>query len=295
MAAPELLIEGLAYPEGPRWHDGQFWFSDFQHRTVYRVDASGGKEPVAELQDAPSGLGFLPDGTPIVVSMQARQLLRIAGDGLEPYADLTGFRGDFLNDMVVDGEGNAYVGTRTREMRPDRRPLPAAWEVDSLVLVEPGGRARVAAEGLISPNGTVVAPDGSYLVVAETYGQRLRRYDRATDGALSNPRVFAEVPGTYPDGICLDDEGAVWFGSPYTDEFVRVLDGGRITDRFSLPGGVACVLGGERRDVLFMLGVDPTLLPVPGDPPQAPALRDTMPTGAHAWTMTVSHRGVGWP
>jgi sugar lactone lactonase YvrE len=296
MAKPQLLVDGLAFPEGPRWQGERLWFSDFAHRTLYRIGLDGTQEVVAELDDTPSGLGFLPDGTAVVVSMQNRQLLRIADGRGELYADLAEFAGDFLNDMVIDGDGNAYVGTRTREMRPSRSPLPARYEVDSIVLVDPGGHARVAADHLISPNGTVVAADGSYLVIAETYAHRLTRFDRAPDGSLSGRRVFAEVRGSFPDGICLDEEGAVWFGSPYTNEFVRVRDGGEVTDRLPLPGGVACMLGGDRRQTLFLLGVDPGGLPVPDSTsplPQHPS--EAPPTGGHIWTMPVSHPGVGWP
>jgi sugar lactone lactonase YvrE len=311
---PKVLLKGLGFPEGPRWHDDRLWFSDFTHRTLYRLDLDGQKEEVVQLEDTPSGLGFLPDGTPVVVSMHERRLLRLA-DGAsgasevsEVYADLTGLGGDFLNDMVVDSEGRAYVGTRTRQMRPSRVPLTPGWAVDTIVLVDPGGTGRVIADGLIAPNGTVISPDGSYLVVAETYAQRLTRFDRRADGSLHNRRIFAEVPGSFPDGICLDDDGAIWFGSPYTDEFLRVRDGGEVTDRIPLAGGVACMLGGADRSTLFLLGVDPEQLPVPDASPPTPSPAGShmptgthlptgahMPTGGHIWTLEAPRPGAGWP
>jgi len=181
-------------------------------------------------------------------------------------------------------------------MRPSRRPLPASFETDSIVLVDRSRAARVVADHLVSPNGTVLAPDGSYLVVAETYAQRLTRFDRSADGSLSNRRLFAEVLGSYPDGICLDDDGAVWFGSPYTDEFVRVLDGGEVTDRIRLPGAVACILGGGGRRTLFLLGVS-SVPPIAERAEHAPP--PTAPTGAlwrgHIWTAPAATPGVGWP
>jgi sugar lactone lactonase YvrE len=294
--SPDLFIEKLGFPEGPRWHDERLWFSDFTRKTLYRTDLLGGMEVMLELDDTPSGLGFLPDGSAIVVSMQNRRLLRIADGTTTVHADLTRLEGDFLNDMVVDAEGNAYVGTRTRTMRPSFTALPDSYEVDGVVFVGSDGTIRVAADHLISPNGTVIAPDGSYLVVAETYAHRLTRFDRRPDGSLHSRRLFAQVPGFFPDGICLDEEGAVWFGSPYTNEFARVRDGGEITDRVSLPGGVACMLGGDSRKTLFLLGVDPSNLPVPDSTGGLPGeRRDTPPDGGHIWTLGVAIGGVGWP
>jgi sugar lactone lactonase YvrE len=295
MTSPELLIEGLGFPEGPRWHQERLWFSDFSRRTLYRAKLTGAREVVVQLEDTPSGLGFLPDGSAIVVSMHDRRLLRITDAGTELYADLHDLNGDFLNDMVVDGDGNAYVGTRTRDMRPSRAPLSSDHEVDSVLLVDPDGRVRVAADHLIAPNGTVIAPDGSYLVVAETYAHRLIRFDRAPDGSLSNRRVFAEVRGTFPDGICLDEDGAVWFGSPYSSEFVRVRDGGEVTDRVPLPGGVACMLGGEDRQTLFLLCVDPAGLPEPDSESALPQREASGQPAGGIWTMKAAERGAGWP
>ena len=293
---PTVLLEGLAFPEGPRWRDGRLWFSEFVQRTVSTVTLAGTTEIVLRLEDSPSGLGFLPDGTPIVVSMHQRQLLRIVDGHAELHADLGDVPGDFLNDMVVDGSGNAYVGTRHAAMRPGL--VSPSDAPDAIMMVTPDGTVAVAADQLVAPNGTVITPDGRTLILAETYAHRLTAFDRRSDGSLANRRVFADVGDAYPDGICLDDEGAVWFGSPYTDEFLRVREGGEITDRIELPGGVACALGGEERDVLFLLGVDPAGLPVPGVAPgasAAPAAPAERRTGGHIWTLPVRHRGAGWP
>jgi sugar lactone lactonase YvrE len=290
-----VLLDHLAFPEGPRWHDNRLWFSDMAGRTVTAVSLDGNSDIVARLDDRPSGLGFLPDRTPVVVSMAHKRLLRLVDGRAELHADLRDFPGDMLNDMVVDAEGRAYVGTRVASLRPwstlpDRQDAP-----DSLVIVHPSGDAAIAADGLISPNGAVIAPDGRTLVIAETYAQQLVLYDRKPDGVLSNRRLFARVAGAYPDGICLDEEGAVWIGSPYSGEFARVRPGGEITDRFALAGAVACALGGEDRRRLFLLCVDPTALPTPDSQSErGPGWSGGLDRGS-IWTTTVDCPGAGWP
>lgn len=297
MATPTLLLDGLAFPEGPRWRDGWLWFSDVSNKRVVRVAIDGRHEVVATFDDRPSGLGFLPDGTLLVVAMTQRRLLRVAGAAIEPYADLRDFGGDFANDMVVDRDGRAYVGVRSAKLRPGFEVPEPHDAPDVVVVVDPSGDVSVAADHLVAPNGTVIAPDGRTLVIAETYAHRLTAFERAADGSLSARRVFAQLDGVYPDGICLDDEGAVWVGSPYSDEFVRVLDGGEITDRVALPGGVACALGGRDRRTLFLLAVDPTALPKPGVAAAAtPVLHGNVTfEGGRIWTMPVARAGAGWP
>jgi len=295
--APTLLLDHLAFPEGPRWHQGWLWFSDVTNKRVERVDIAGRREVVATFDDRPSGLGFLPDGSLLVVAMTQRRLLRVTGGKVEPYADLRDFGGDFANDMVVDADGRAYVGVRSAALKPGFAVPDAKDAPDLVVMVEPSGAASIAAAQMVSPNGTVITPDGRSLIIAETYAHRVTAYDRAADGTLSGRRVFAEVDGVYPDGICLDDDGAVWVGSPYSDEFVRVRDGGEITDRLSVPGGVACALGGDNRTTLFLLAVDGAALPKPGtSTARAPVLHgNAVFDGGCIWTMRVDHGGAGWP
>ena len=297
MHAPKRLLDHLAFPEGPRWHDGWLWFSDVTNKRVVRVDVGGRHEVVATFDDRPSGLGFLPDGALLVVAMTQRRLVRVAGGKVELYADLRDFGGDFANDMVVDADGRAYVGVRSAALKPGFALPDAKDAPDLVVVVDPSGSASVAADRMVSPNGTVITPDGRTLVIAETYAHRLTAFDRARDGTLSGRRIFAEVDGVYPDGICLDDDGAVWVGSPYSDEFVRVRDGGEITDRLSVPGAVACALGGVDRATLFLLAVDGTALPKPGaSTGTAPVLHgDSVFDGGRIWTMSVDHGGAGWP
>ena len=255
-STPRVILGGLIFPEGPRWHDGRLWFSDIHAHTVMSVDIEGGARVEAELSDRPSGLGFLPDGTPLVVAMRERKLLALTANGPVVYADLGRFNADFLNDMVVDGLGRAYVGNRVLEGYTEDAVAGAAREGpgESLLLVPPDGPAEVAVTGLVSPNGTVVTPDGRTLIVAEPRAQRLTAFDIGADGSLANRRVFANAGEAWPDGICLDAEGAVWAGSPMTEEFVRILEGGEITHRVKTPGrwAVAPALGGEDRRTMFL-------------------------------------------
>ncbi len=242
------------FPEAPRWHDGCLWLSDIHAHRVMRLEPQGTWTAVAELQDRPSGLGFLPDGTPLVVSLLDRLLLRLDGGTATPYADLGALAGDFINDMVVDGQGRAYIGNRNPGSTPEH-PL------DTLLLVRPEGGAEQVADSLSAPNGMVVTPDGTTLVVAETLLGRLLAFDIGPGGSLSGRRVFAEVPGQHADGICLDAEGAVWVGSPGQGLFLRVREGGEVADSVSVGDrwAVAPMLGGPERRTLFMLTTRTTL------------------------------------
>ena len=243
----ELFIDGLAFPEAPRWYADSLWVSDIHAHCVVRYDESGALIARHRFGDRVSGLGHLPSGDALVVSMLDRRLLRFGSDGPTVHADLSPYCRWFLNDMVVDARGNAYVGARNPGGGQEA-PL------DAVVLATPDGDVRIAADAMQSPNGSVVTPDGSTLIVAETSQARLTAFTIDDDGSLRDRRVFAEVPGRHPDGICLDAEGAIWFGSPITAEFVRVHEGGRVSrtiattpDRWA----VACALGGHDGRTLF--------------------------------------------
>lgn len=247
--APSILLDGLVFPECPRWHDGKLWLSDMQGQKVLTVDLEGCSQVVASVPQRPAGLGFLPDGRLLVVSMANRLLLRLDTDGLRPLADLSSLVTGDLNDMVVDAEGRAYIGNFGFDLFAGAPPKET-----NLVVVTPDGRTNVVADGLKFPNGMVISPDGRTLIVAETFGNRLTAFDIAEDGSLSGRRVFAELEGVTPDGICLDVEGAVWVSSPSTSEFLRVTEGGTVTDRIPVPGkgAFACMLGGDDRRTLFL-------------------------------------------
>jgi sugar lactone lactonase YvrE len=239
----------LAFPESPRWHERALWFSDFYTHRVQRVDMTGHCETVVQVPGQPSGLGWLPDGRLLVVSMTDRRLLRLDGQTLTEVADLSSLAPFHCNDMVVDARGRAYIGNFGFDMYARKTPRPTG-----LILVQPDGQARVVAENLHFPNGAVITPDGRTLIIGESYASRLTAFDIADDGSLSGRRVWAVLDKATPDGICLDAEGAVWLASPISREVIRVRKGGEVTHRIATPGqAVACMLGGLDRRTLFVL------------------------------------------
>jgi sugar lactone lactonase YvrE len=245
---PTLLIDALAFAEAPRWHRGELWFSDFFLQQVLRVDAAGRLHVEAEVPGQPSGLGWRPDGQMLVVSMLDQRLLRRSPAGLVEVAALGAFAGGPCNDMRVDARGGAYVGNFGFDLFAEPRvPRDAA-----LVYVDPAGHARVVADGLAFPNGMVIR--GDTLIVAETMGCRLTAFRIGDDGGLHERRVWAELGKVAPDGICLDAEGAIWVASPRTNEFVRVHEGGAISERIPCDRqAIACALGGADGRRLFLV------------------------------------------
>jgi sugar lactone lactonase YvrE len=248
-----VLLDGLIFPECPRWYQGKLWLSDMGGHKVLTVDAKGRSEAIASFR-RPAGLGFLPDGELLMVSEADPFVRRLDPDGLHTVADLSSFGSVVLNDMVVDKVGRAYIGDDAFDMSAGTPPKPGR-----LILVTPEGDARVVAESLNFPNGMVITPDGNTLIAAETIGRCLTAFDVAQDGSLTGRRLFADLgvigaTGILPDGICLDAEGAVWVASLATGEFIRVTEGGAVTERIPVPGkwAVACTLGNEDRRTLFM-------------------------------------------
>jgi sugar lactone lactonase YvrE len=243
-----VLLEGLYFPEGPRWHDGRLWFSDFYAHQVVAVDLEGHRETIVEVPNQPSGLGWDPEGRLLVVSMLDRRLLRFDGRELVEVADLSAVATWHCNDMVVDEAGRAYVGNMGSDRSEGRPPEPA-----TLARVDPDGTVSAAAPDLVFPNGMVITPD-STLVVAETFARRLTAFDRDPDGALAGRRVWAELGSTVPDGICLDADGAIWVADPLGREVVRVREGGEALERIPTGdrGAFACMLGGEDRRTLLV-------------------------------------------
>jgi sugar lactone lactonase YvrE len=249
---PRVLVSGLAFGEGPRWRAGRLWLSDMHAFQVVTVDLAGKLERVAHVPGRPSGLGWLPDGTLLIVSMEERKLYRssgAAGAPLAPYADLSGFAAHEINDLVVDADGGAYVSQFGYDFARG-----GEFRKTEILLVTPDGGVRVAARELAFPNGMVITPDGRHLIVGESFGARLTCFERGEDGALSGRRVFAKLSGAVPDGICLDAEGCVWVASPISRECLRVRDGGEVVDRVRTESqSIACMLGGEDRRTLFVL------------------------------------------
>jgi len=281
-----VVAEGLAFPEAPRWHDGTLWFSDIFGRRVCRL-VGGTVETVARVEARPSGLGWRPDGTTLVVSMTDRRLLALpddggqaeeatpaegaaptpgataargpaaegatpaggsAAEGATVVAELASLTGGDCNDMIVDGEGRAYIGEFGYDYAAGAPRSPAA-----LIVVEPDGRARRAADGLWFPNGMAFTDHGRGLLVAETPQSRITAFAVGADGSLSGGLVWAELGDARPDGISLDAAGALWVASPGTGELLRVGEG-EVLSVETAPGGMAqaCVLGGDDGRTLFV-------------------------------------------
>ncbi|TDJ10977.1 MAG: hypothetical protein E2O66_10225 [Deltaproteobacteria bacterium] len=247
-ASPRMLLDGLRFPEGPRWHEGRLWFSDMHDQKVLAVDLDGQAETVARVEADPSGLGWLPDGRLLVVSMKDRRLLRLDPSGLTEAADLSEIAGFHCNDMVVDAQGRAYVGNFGFDLHSGGDLVAA-----SLALVHPDGRVEQAAQDLLFPNGSVITPEGRTLIIGESFGARLTAFDIADDGSLSNRRIWAQLEKAVPDGICLDAEGGIWVASPISHGVLRVLEGGEVTQRIPVEQqAFACMLGGSDRRTLFI-------------------------------------------
>jgi len=279
-ADPAILIEGLCFPEGPRWHRGELYVSDMHGKVVFAVDLRGTRRNVVPLPARPSGLGFGPDGRLRIVSMTDRKLLALGERGLETVADLSQLAGGHCNDMVLDASGRAYVGNFGFDFEGGGQPKPAC-----LAIIEPDGTARVGATDLMFPNGCVITPDGRTLIVAETFARKLTAFRIDEHGSLHDRRTFAELP-VFPDGISLDAEGCVWVASPTAPSgFVRVAEGGEIRDRIELGDrfGFACMLGGPERRTLFLL--------------EAFSMRpeQSIPGNGRIRTVEVDVPGAGWP
>lgn len=249
--ALEVLAEGFVFLEGPRWRDDRLWLSDMWGHTVYTLTESGERAEIATLPNRPSGLAFLPDGTLLIVSMADRKLMKLESGGqLSEFADLSAHAAADINDCVVDADGNVYVGNFGYDLFSGEDAALA-----NLVRVAPDGTMSVVANDMNFPNGAVISPDGRTFICAETFGHVLTAFDRAPDGGLSNRRTWADLGERTPDGICLDQDGAIWVASFMTGEFVRVTEGGGIADCIEVPGkrAVACNLGGADGRTLFAL------------------------------------------
>ncbi|WP_416899770.1 MAG: SMP-30/gluconolactonase/LRE family protein [Minwuia sp.] len=247
---PETLVDGLRFGEGPRWHQDRLWYSDFYAHHVRTVNLAGEVKDIVTVPNQPSGLGFAPDGSLLIVSMLDRKLLRFRGGALDEVADLSDRVSAPCNDMVVDAQGRAYVGNFGFERhKGEKLKTTSMWRVD------PDGSIHEAAGDLTFPNGTVITPDGKTLIVGETFGMRLTAFDVDGNGNLSNRRLWAEMEQGVPDGICLDAEGAIWVADPRGKRIVRYAEGGRILDQipFGERGAYACMLGGPAGKHLFII------------------------------------------
>ena len=235
------LATGFCFGEGPRWFEGLLWFSDMLGEAVHTVTVGGAMTTLPLPGHAPSGLGFRPDGTLLIVSTEDRKLLAYDGETVDTVADLSALAPADLGDMVVDQRGRAYIGSQAREG-------------GVILRVDPDATVSVAATDLDFPNGMVITPDHT-LIVAESVGRRLTAYTIGADGELSDRRVFADGLDGPPDGICLDAEGGVWTAMTLAHQFERILDGGEVTHRIDIGDrvAIACALGGVAGRTLFMV------------------------------------------
>ncbi len=253
----EPFVDGLDFGEAPRWHDGRLWYSDFYRQGVFSVDEGGDRRTELELTDQPSGLGWLPDGRLLVVSMAERVLLRLEPDGsLVVHGDLKPWATGLANDMVVAADGRAYVGNFGFDLEALYAGGPGAPRpsTTSMIRVDPDGTSVEAAGDLAFPNGTVILPDGQTLVVGESFGLQMTAFDIGDDGTLSNRRVWAPLESVAPDGCCLDAEGCIWVANAAGRECVRVAEGGEVRDRVATTlNTYACMLGGADGRTLYAL------------------------------------------
>lgn len=255
----ETIGDDLTFAEGLRWRDGHLWYSDMYSGEVHCWSPRDGDQIVLRIERSPSGLGWSPDGALLVVSMQDRHLLKVDHEGCAvSIADLSSYTGHPINDMVVDSDGRAYIGSFGFDLNGGGALSPGP-----VLVVDPDGSHGVAADDLLFPNGMVLLDGEATLVVAETFGGRLTAYSRGANGALHDRRVWADLPdGVSPDGICLDADGAIWAASPTTSECLRVRRDGKVTDRITTADAmaIACALGGEDGRTLF-ISTSPTLAP----------------------------------
>jgi sugar lactone lactonase YvrE len=248
VAESSTLLSGLAFPESPRWHDGRLWFSDWVAHQMIAVDATGTSEVIAEVDAFPFSIDWLPDGPMLITA--GRELLRLEPDGsLTRHADLGGLTEHGLNEIVIDARGNVYVNGAGFDLMGGGEPHPGM-----VILLRPDGSLERAADGIAFPNGMAVTPDGSTLIVADSYGKELLGFDIAADGTLANRRTWADLGDGVPDGICLDAEGTVWYADVPNRRCVRVAEGGEALATVELDRGCfACMLGGTDGRTLFVM------------------------------------------
>jgi sugar lactone lactonase YvrE len=243
----DVLVEGIAFPESPRWHDGRLWFSDWVAKQVLAVDSRGGQDVITEVDAFPFSIDWLPDGRMLISA--GTRLLRMEADGsLSTHADLSDLAEFGLNEIVIDDRGYVYVNGAGFDLMGGGEFRPGI-----VALVRPDGSSEVVADGVDFPNGMAITPDGATLIVADSYGKQLIGFDIGSDGTLSGRRIWADLGDDNPDGICLDAEGAVWYADVPHRHCVRVAEGGDVLQTVEADRGCfACMLGGSDETTLFI-------------------------------------------
>jgi sugar lactone lactonase YvrE len=256
-----VVREGLGFGEAPRWHEGRLWYSDFYRHGVYSMAEDGSDEVLQhEVPTQPSGLGWLPDGDLLCVSMTDQKVLRFHDGEVSTFADISEHCVFWANDMLVSPAGYSYVGNfgfdldaRLKELGIERfiaEPPPST----NLVVLNADGEVVQVVPDMDFPNGTVLTPDGATLIVGETFGAKHTAFDVRSDGTLANRRVWATLERAAPDGMCLDADGQIWFANALSRLCVRVREGGEVTATVECSQhAYACMLGGEDRRTLFIM------------------------------------------
>lgn len=281
----KVIVDGGSFFEAPRWHEGRWWVSDFFRHSVYSFDLHGRDARVeAVVRAQPSGLGWDREGRLLIVSMLDHKLLRRPSGGglLEQVADLGALSGGPSNDMVVDGDGRAWIGNFGFDLHGGQQP-----ESTSLARVDPDGSVVEVARDLRFPNGAVITDDGSTLIVGETFASRYTAFTIQPDGGLTDRRMWAHLPGVRPDGCCLDVDGRIWCADASGRRALLVEEGGRVVREVSPPNGLgvfACMLGGESGATLLLCCCPDS------EPAETPNRR-----GAVLVTAEVGSPGAGWP
>ncbi len=250
--SPRLLLDGLAMPESPRWHDGRLWFSNWGAEEIVAVDLDGTSEVMGR---GPEGAGWavnwLPDDRMLITGSE---LVRVEPDGSRVrHADLSHLSPYGWSEMTVDGRGNVYVNTINFDFADFQAVLTSGQAPGKIALITPDGDVREVANEIAFPNGMVITPDNQTLIVSESFAARLTAFDIAADGTLSNRRVWAQDVG--PDGICLDTDGCIWASSGVMiNDCARIRPGGEVLESIELDRACfAAMLGGPDRRTLFML------------------------------------------
>jgi sugar lactone lactonase YvrE len=286
-----IVREGLSFGEAPRWHDGRLWYSDFYRHAIFSIDEEGNDERLELMvPHQPSGLGWLPDGDLLYVSMTDQLVMRRHDETSSHFADISAYCGFWANDMVVSDSGFAYVGNFgfdldviTRDLGP--AGMMAARTTTNLVVLDPSGAVIQVIPDMDFPNGSVITPDGATLIVGETLASRLSAFDIAPDGTLNRRRVWAQLDFVATDGMCLDAEGQVWVANAITAQCLRIKEGGEITGVVETSvRAYACMLGGADRTRLFVMTA-----------PTSDRFKIADATEAKIEVAEVDAPGAGWP
>jgi len=238
-----MLLTEIAMGESPRWHENRLWFSDWGAQEIVTVNLDGNREVVVRTPFAlPFCIDWTADGQLLIVSGREGLLLRRDPNGsLVKYADLRSIADGVWNEIVVDGRGKAYINGGP----------------GIIALLTHNGSARLVADGIAFPNGMAITPDNATLIIAESHGKKLTAFDITADGSLSNRRIWADLAGGVPDGICIDADNAVWYADVPNKRCVRVREGGEVMQTVELDRGCfACMLGGKDKKTLFIVAAE---------------------------------------